>query len=241
MASLSLILTGCHPRGSGIETEEPLRVLFIGNSYTSCNNMPGMFADLMRANGYAVEVASSARGGWTLAHHAASEQTIGMLESRTWDYVVLQEQSVIPSIPDRRERVMYPAVRALHESIQHAGAETVLFVTWARRDGLASEGYRDFEMMQDELYAGYKEIGDEIGAIMAPVGIAWQHARAADATLELWDRDGSHASREGSYLATCVFYSVICRESPEGTGYLGGLPRGPAHFMQTVAADTVLD
>lgn len=200
-----------------------------------------MFAELMRAGGYAVEVASSARGGWTLAHHAASEQTLGMLDSQRWDYVILQEQSVIPCLPDRREQAMYPAVRALHGSIQRAGAETVLFVTWGRRDGLASEGYRGLEMMQDQLHAGYKEIADEIGAAIAPVGIAWQHARTKDAALELWAKDGSHPSQEGSYLAACVFYSVICRASPEGTKYRGGLPRGTAQFLQAIAADTVLD
>ena len=89
--------------------------------------------------------------------------------------------------------------------------------------------------------SAFEEIADEIGAAIAPVGIAWQHARTKDAAPELWDTDGSHPSREGSYLAACVFYSVICRASPEGTSYRGGLPRGTAKFLQAIAADTVLD
>jgi len=241
LASVSLFLTCCYAGEPASAPGEPIRFLFIGNSYTICNDMPAMFAELMRASGHAVEVASSARGGWTLAHHAASEQTLGILESQSWDYVILQEQSVIPCLPDRREQAMYPAVRALHGSIQRAGPETVLFVTWGRRDGLAFEGDRDFEVMQDQLYAGYKEIADEIGAAMAPVGIAWQRARTEDSALELWDKDGSHPSREGSYLAACVFYSVICRASPERTNYRGGLPRGTAQFLQRVAAETMWD
>jgi len=124
-ASVSLFLVGCNGGEPSVEPGEPLRILFVGNSYTFSNDMPEMFAELMRANGRNVEVASSARGGWTLAHHAASEQTLGMLTSKDWDYVILQEQSVIPCIPSRREDIMYPAVRVLHEAVQHAGAETI--------------------------------------------------------------------------------------------------------------------
>ncbi|MGD8245079.1 MAG: DUF4886 domain-containing protein [Anaerolineae bacterium] len=240
-ASALYLLTCCSGADAGVEAGQPLRVLFIGNSYTFHNNMPEMLAQLMRAGGRDIEVQSSARGGWTLADHAASEETLSMLMSQNWDYVILQEQSVIPCIPARREQLMYPAVRAIHDEVQRAGAETVLFVTWGRRDGLSAEGYRDYEMMQDQLNSGYMEIGTEVGAVVAPVGIAWQNARTADTQLQLWDRDGSHPSQEGSYLAACVFYSVICGESPEGTGYWGGLPVGTAQFLQRIAAETALD
>ncbi len=240
-ASVSLFLVGCNGGEPSVEPGEPLRILFIGNSYTFSNDMPEMFAELMRANGREVDVDVSARGGWTLAHHAASEQTLGMLASKDWDYVILQEQSVIPCVPGRREDIMYPAVRVLHEAVQHAGAETILFMTWGRRDGLAAEGCPSFETMQDQLSSGYVEIGREIGAVVAPVGLAWQSARAADDAVELWASDGSHPSREGSYLTACVFFSVICHESPQGTRYFAGLPAGTAELLQRIAAETVLD
>jgi len=95
--------------------------------------------------------------------------------------------------------------------------------------------------MQDRLSSGYVEIGREIGAVVAPVGLAWQSARAADDAVALWDSDGSHPSREGSYLTACVFFGVICRESPEVTRYFGGLPAGTAELLQRIAAETVLD
>ena len=53
---------------------------------------------------------------------------------------------------------MYPAVRALHERVRPASAETLLLVTRVHRDGLTAAGYRGFEVMQDQLYADYKEI-----------------------------------------------------------------------------------
>jgi hypothetical protein len=44
----------------------------------------------------------------------------------------------------------------------------------------------------------------------------------------------------GTYLAACVFYATIFRQSPVGLGYDDGLPSGEAHTLQTVAAATVL-
>lgn len=66
--------------------------------------------------------------GWTLAHHAASQQTLDMLTSQGWDYVILQEQSIIPWRPDGREQVMYSALRVLHERNQHAGTEAAMLI-----------------------------------------------------------------------------------------------------------------
>jgi hypothetical protein len=236
---LLLFLIGCAETQPDLAPGEVVRVLFIGNSYTFYNNLPGLFSELMQEGGHEVIVDSSAVGGWTLADHAASDQTFGKIISQTWDFVILQEQSVIPAVPDRRELEMYPAVRSLDEKIQQVGAKTILFMTWGHRDGLAAEGYADFEAVQEQLYTGYTEIGTELGAIVAPVGVAWQSVSRADTEIELWDRDGSHPSLEGSYLTACVLFTVVSGESPQGLGYVAGLPEGTAHFLQDIAADSV--
>src|SRR6266700_3330611 len=51
------------------------RVLFIGNSYTTVNDLPGVFASLARSGGHRVETRSAAVDGWTLANHADSPAT----------------------------------------------------------------------------------------------------------------------------------------------------------------------
>src|SRR5512135_2083048 len=73
------------------------RVLFIGNSYTYVNDLPSTFVQLARSGGHEVEVGVAAPGGWTLADHARSPETLSTLNSAKWDFVVLQEQSQIPS------------------------------------------------------------------------------------------------------------------------------------------------
>ena len=58
---------------------DPVRVLFIGNSLTFYNDLPGTFAELALSGGFEVEVGLAAQGGWTLADHAASDQTNNLI------------------------------------------------------------------------------------------------------------------------------------------------------------------
>ena len=221
--------------------ETPIRVLFIGNSLTFFNDLPELFAGLAQSGGYEVEVEMMAHGGWTLADHAQSSATMKMIKGGSWDTVVLQEQSRLPAIPDQRDEQMVPAVRLLDERIKESGAETILFMTWGSRDGLPEAGYDDYAEMQSQIEAGTLEIGRELEMIIAPVGIAWQIAIERNPNLNLWQLDGIHPTREGTYLSALVFYALIFQQSPAGLIFYADLPEETAGFLQAVAAETVLE
>jgi hypothetical protein len=93
--------------------------------------------------------------------------------------------------------------------------------------------------MQVQIQAGCMEIAEEVEAKVAPVGIAWQSALERELNLNLWQLDGVHPSREGSYLAANVFYALIFQQSPAGLVSHAGLPAETAQFLQAVAAETV--
>jgi hypothetical protein len=215
-------------------------VLFVGNSLTFFNDLPEAFAELAGSGAHGVEVGMAAQGGQTLAGHAASPGSLKKITGQGWDFIVLQEQSRVPAITAQRSEQMLPAVSILDEKAAESGADTVLFLTWASRDGLPSAGFKDYAAMQSAIEAGYLEVAGEIGAMVAPVGAAWQRALEEHPELELWQRDGIHPSPEGTYLAACVFHATLLGESPEGASYLAGLPEETARFLQVVAAETVL-
>ena len=238
---LGLFLTGCGVLEGlqDLTSQDRIEVLFIGNSYTSSNGLPDMFEDMARSAGYRVHVAMVAPGGWTLSDHLRSTETLETIRGNEWDFVVLQEQSVIPSLVDTREQQMYPAVRQLHDEIKAVGADTILFMTWGRRNGLPSEGHRDFTSMQAALEAGYVKIGNELNLKIAPVGVAWWYGLRNAPQLGLWVEDGSHPTREGTYLAACVLYAVIFDQSPEGNGYTAGIDDDWGLWFQAIAAESV--
>lgn len=217
------------------------RVLFIGNSYTYVNDLPTTFMNLARAGGHKTEVGMSAQGGWMLADHVKSSDTISMINSKKWNFVVLQEQSEVPSIQSSRTQEMYPAARVLVDDVRLAGAVPIFFITWAHRDGLPANGMPNYASMQAQIDQGYLLTAQAFSMSVAPVGVAWQNVRDQYPQINLWQDDGSHPTEEGTYLAACVFYADIFRQSPEGLSYQANLPADTAQALQKVAASTVFN
>ena len=216
------------------------KVLFIGNSYTFVNDLPEMFAELAEAGQHPVMVGSSAQGGWSLAMHTQSKDTVDLLNSTKWTYVILQEQSQIPSVETLRTQKMYPAARTLVKQIRKKEATPLFFLTWAHRTGWPAYGMNDYESMQERIDQGYEQIARELNVSLVPVGYAWRNAIKQYPELTLWQEDGSHPSEEGTYLAACVFYATLFQESPVGISYWADLPKETAARLQTSASDTVL-
>lgn len=210
------------------------RILFIGNSYTYCNDLPILVAQLAVVAERTLDVQSITDGGVTLEWHMKNKATRAAL-SEEWDFVVLQEHSIRP-IQDTRK--MIQAATALQALFASTSAQTVLFMTWARQH---------FPEMQAGLARVYTALAECIGARVAPVGMAWQAALSANPSLLLYASDRSHPTPLGSYLAACVFYATFFGESPVGlpaklaTGaeVLVEIPEAQARLVQSVAWDVV--
>jgi hypothetical protein len=216
------------------------RVLFIGNSYTSTNDLPSVFAKLAASAGHRVKAEMVAPGGASLADHAASPRTAAALASARWDYVVLQEQSAIPASASARQSQMYPAARLLIGRAQRAGATPVLFLTWAHRDGWPEARLASYGAMQSAIDGAYAALAREQNVAVAPAGDAWAALADDLGAPALWQTDGSHPTSAGTYLAACVFYATIFQTSPAGLAYHGDLATEDAARLQAAAARAVL-
>jgi hypothetical protein len=236
-------LIGCSakPRCSDHPSERCTRILFIGNSYTYVNDLPGMFADLAGSGNHPVETRTLAAGGWSLSDHVNDKNTLPAIQSEKWDYVVLQEQSEIPALEQARQAGMYPSARTLIRMIEENGARPMLFMTWAHRDGDPASGFADYDSMQNQIVSGYLSLAREQGIPAVPAGYAWWQIRKQYPDIALWQADGSHPDKNGTYLAACVFYAAIFRENPEGLTYTAKIPSATAQKLQSAAAHVVLD
>jgi hypothetical protein len=129
LASAALLI-GQAPVGGQVTTPAPLKVLFIGNSYTSVNDLPGMVAGLAEAAGGGKnEGDRHLVGGCTLEKHVKDQKAIDKIRAKKWDVVVLQEHSLQP-IRDRDS--MYRNARILDAEIKKRGAKTVFLSCTAR-------------------------------------------------------------------------------------------------------------
>jgi hypothetical protein len=221
-------------------TGPALHLLFIGNSYTAVNNLPGLFSQLAASGHHEVLTDMITPGGFSLAQHAANQTTMDKISGQKWDFVILQDQSYLPALEEQRTKELNPAVRYLDYYIRKAGSQSLLYLTWGRQKGLPEQGFNDFDSMQTQLTKGYLDIAQELKIPVAPVGEAFKIALGRDSSADLWGPDGSHPSVEGTYLAACVFYAVLFKTSPEGLDFTAGLSKDLAQTMQEVAVETVL-
>jgi len=183
-----------------------MRLLFIGNSLTQRNDLPGLLTSMAAASDPPREVVTErvVVNGASLRLHWNAGTALELIRQGSWDAVVLQEQSTLP-IKNRKR--YHENVRLFHEAIQASSARTLLYHTWARRNAPET---------QDDLDAAVAEIAGELEAQVLPVGRAWRRVLEGGTGPDLYDKDGSHPSPAGTYLAACVLYATLFERSPEG-------------------------
>jgi len=226
---------------------QPIKVLFVGNSYTM--PLQGSFDQIANVLGADIQADFSATGGQTLKNHYETPMFADALDREDFDYVVLQEQSQMPSFPPSQVKTdVYPYAKKLVDQIRQKDSciEPVFYMTWGRENGdkdncIHYKPLCTYEGMQRRLRVSYMQMAADNKATVSPVGMAWQRVRELDSTLALYEPDESHPNLNGSYLAACVFYSVFTKKSPYGACEQLGMDTAIGHLLERVAASTVLD
>ncbi len=245
LLSLWLILTTL----ASYSQNDTLSVLFLGNSYTGVNNLPQITQNLASGASKTLIIDNNTPGGHSLEQHSLNPASLNKIKLRNWDFIVLQEQSQIPTIDYFRYNSMYPGAHHLNDTIKKYNpcAKVMMYMTWGRRFGgqqcdasgtNCSPVFVDFSHMQDSLESAYVEIAEDMGAYISPVGIAWKKI-IEDTTIVLHSGDNSHPNYNGSYLTACVFHSIFWNESPVGLTFTGALPNSLATYLQSTADSIV--
>lgn len=225
------------------------KILWLGNSYTSVNNLPKMFHDLALSGGDSIIYDSNTPGGYTFNQHSVNATTIQKIYSQQWDYVVLQAQSQEPSFPPSQVQTeTFPYARTLDSLIHDNDSctKTVFYMTWGKKYGdqancASYPAICTFEGVTDRLRDSYLQMANENSALVAPAGMAWFASWHTDTLINLWQADNSHPTIAGSYLTSCVFYETIFRKSPLGLSYSPIAIQATTDFLQNIAHTTVFD
>lgn len=193
-------------------------ILFIGNSYTYYNGgVDVMLKNIALAEGDTLYTESLTAGGASFSSFCNNPETFARIRSRAWDYVVLQEQSQLPSFPPSQvETECYPFAKQLCDSIRanDSCTQILFFMTWGRENGDQSNCANypplcTYDGMQQRLRESYVQMADDNNAIVVPVGLAWKYVRDNYPEIDLYQSDESHPSVEGTYLAALTFRSIL--------------------------------
>ena len=215
---LSLALTiACNQNN-----KKPLDVLLVGNSSIYYNNMPKMLEHIARENGQELRTKLIAFGGYTLRDHLNEGLVEKTLDSRSWDFVILNEQStlgenyVVNGIRRVKEsESFYMAVREFYSIIEKRGAKTVILSLYPRKNALVIDG--------KILDYSYMKIAKELGMVVAPVSQTWTDILKAKNNWKLYRDDNLHPTPLGSFITANVIFSTIYdRKSKPINGVIKG-------------------
>ena len=182
-----------------------MRILMLGNSFTSANHMPQMLAELTGG-----EVVHHTRGGARLSEHLNPGTKLGArtqaaLRDMHWDYVVLQEMSHGPVTSPKS---FFSSAAQLCAQIRQNGAVPVLYATWAYQKGgakLAAKGW-DYDEMAHKMSEAYHKAARENHARIADVG---QRFYELSDRQDLYAPDGIHPNAQGSRIAAEIIAAII--------------------------------
>ncbi len=231
---------------------ENYKVLFIGNSYTSVNDLPTLVSNVSLSAGDTVSFSASTPGGCTFEQHLSVSASL--IQQGGWDYVILQEQSQLPSFPDGQfMNQCYPYAQQLCEMVRqyNPDAKVVFYMTWGRKNGdqqnaAAFPPLGTYEGMDSLLYARYMMMAEDNSSeedtvLVSPVGHVWHYIRDNHPDVELYQADESHPSLIGSYAAACCFYTMLFQKDPENITFNSNVEAGVADMIKAAVHNLVYD
>jgi hypothetical protein len=216
-ACLSSAISGPQLSGSGTP------VLFIGNSLTYVNDLPGIVQALAdSAGGPAIAVETVAFPDYALIDHwnegSAAGHARAEIAKGGWKFVVLQQG---PSSTEVNRDTLRLATRMFAQEMSKFGATAALLSAWPTVDRR-----QDFP----RAIESYTLAAGDVNGVLLPVAAAWLAAWRRDSTLALYS-DGLHPSIDGSYLSALAIYAVLEHRTPMGLPSRLRLRSGAAVFV----------
>ncbi|MFC1628992.1 hypothetical protein ACFL3H_07760 [Gemmatimonadota bacterium] len=204
---LGIVTGACSEDTEGIITvqnPDAVNILFIGNSLTYANDLPGMLLAMLTAAGIgAVQVEYLAFPNWGLQDHWGIGEARNVIARGGWDLIILQQG---PSATEGRPSLLEYSAR-FKTIASTIGADIALYMVWPSKA-------RSFDF--DGVSNSYGTAAENNNGLLFPAGEAWRAAWAVNSALPFYAQDNFHPSEMGSYLAALTMYEQISG-NPAGT------------------------
>ena len=227
--ALLLALPACGDSATEPELENPdLTVMFLGNSLTYTNDLPGLVETVAEAAGYAVETIPIASPNYGLGDHWVTGAPRSIRELQP-DVVILQQG---PSSLAESRDYLVEWTDSLARVAREVGAEPALLMVWPPDDGDTSFG---------AVYASYRAAAEAVDGTFIPAGMSWFEVAKADDGLALYGPDRFHPAPLGSIVAAITVVETLFE------GSVADLPpemtptrRNPDIRMSPATLETIL-
>ncbi len=203
------------------------RVLFIGNSLTAGNDVPGMVRALAEAAGLDWQVEAELLGGAGLQQHWERGRVQARIRAERWDAVVLQQGP--SSLPDSRANLRQ-WTGEFDLLVREAGGRSALYMVWPEVSRIAW-----FDRVRDS----YALAARDVQGWFLPAGETWRAAWAEEPELPLYGSDGFHPTLPGSWAAALTIFAGLSGRSTDGLPAPAGVSPAIAERLRRAAAEAL--
>jgi hypothetical protein len=250
--ALSLVLFSSAALGQAVPApvvkkspvDTPLRVLFVGSSIM-------YYAGALQTHTHRIAAAATPpldlRPGFTSVHittgalhHYPLEHYLkpGNLDKKEPFQIVVLGGNFRDGMTDAGRAKYRQTVIEFDALIRKHGGRTALY--WLPPHGKPGGPLAPAELGRrlDEMVLS---VGNEVGAFIIPVGLAFQEAYRQRPGIKLqMGYDEYHPTLAGQYLASSVVYASLYDRTPVGNpyDYFGALDKDTKEFVQKVAYET---
>lgn len=175
----------------------PVKILFVGNSLTYENDLPGLVERITASKGIAIKHDRLAKPNYALEDHWLEGQLQKMIKKEKYDYVIVQQG---PSSQAEGREMLLNYGKKIADLCSRNKAKLVFFMVWPAR-----ANYHMF----DGVIANYTTAAVQNDAILCPVGKRWKEYMDKTKDFSFYGTDGFHPSPAGSQNAAEIIVEVL--------------------------------
>ena len=198
-----------------LEKSETINVLMIGNSFVYKNSM---WKTLQTLLGSKYNIDRAAAPSLSLKQHREQGDLVPILTSKRYDYIILQEKSIIPmKYPERLSNNITKTIEYINK-YQPQGWIPILYETYSR----CYKYDPNPDITQQIISAAYEKAGLDNKCPVAKVGDSFIKFRLLDSfditdpiLLKCTEKDNIHPTDMGSLLTSLVFYKMLTGKSAQ--------------------------
>jgi len=195
------------PKLTPLSTSSDQSVLFIGNSVIYTVDLDVKFQSFANSSGESLYVQSVTIPGGTLYDHVSNEETSVAIASRTWSYVILQENTS-GCYDDIEKATFISSLQTLRERILKSSpnASMYLFKRWILEGGYGDYPHSKYVEMTSSCYS---EASTASSMPLIPVADVWYDFSNKYPSIDLYSPDRGHASDFGALLTNGVIFKTL--------------------------------
>jgi len=167
-------------------------LLFIGNSLTYSNDLPGLVKEEAEKRGIAINTKMLAKSNYAIIDHWNEGGVQDLIKSKKYDFVIIQQG---PSSQSEGRDMLFYDGQKYSALCNENDVKLVYFMVWPAR-----AYYHTFSA----VIANYRDAAIFNNALLSPVGSVWKQHFDDTGDFSYYTTDQFHPSHLGSQVAAEV-------------------------------------